>query len=61
MRVETDIRAGNMVNDVVDQAGKLGGQVSDFVTSANQQAEGLTTTVVSKSTQLWNAISGVFS
>ena len=61
MRVETDIRAGNFVDDVVNQANKFGGQVSDFVSSANQQAEGLTTTVVNKSTQLWNAISGVFS
>lgn len=56
MRVETDIRAGNVVNDVVDQANKFGGQVSGFLSSANQQAEGLTTSVVNKSTQLWNCL-----
>jgi len=61
MRVETDVRAGNIVNDAGAQVNKFGGQAADFVSNANQQAEGLTTTVVNKSTKLWNCLTSTFS
>jgi len=60
MKVDTNIHAGNVVNDTVLQLQDLGGQASTFVNNANQQAEKLTTKVVNKSTQLWNCLSNTF-
>ncbi len=60
MKVNTDIRAGNVVSDSVTQLKDFGGQASAFISNANQQAEKLTTTVVNKSTQLWNCLSNTF-
>jgi hypothetical protein len=60
MKVDTDIKAGNIISDSVTQLKDFGGQATAFVSDANRQAEKLTTTVVNKSTQLWNCLTNTF-
>ncbi len=58
MRVKTELKAGSLLQDVSNQAGAAMGQVSNFVSTANQQAQGITTGVVDKVTGLWNCLTG---
>jgi len=60
MKVDTNIHAGNVIDDTIVQVKDFGGQASTFLNNANQQAEKLTSTVVNKSTQLWNCLSNTF-
>jgi hypothetical protein len=58
MKVSTELKAGSLLQDVTNQAGAMVGQVSNFVTTANQQAQGLTTSLVDRVTGLWNCLTG---
>jgi len=64
MKVETNIRAGNALQDAASQASAMASQVSaiagqatDYVSQANRQASDFTNAVVNKSTALWNCLS----
>jgi hypothetical protein len=60
MKVETNLKAGGMLQDATYQAGNAVNQVSGFVSQANQQAENLTNSVVSTTKSLWNSVTGAF-
>ena len=61
MKVETDLRAGNLLADATQEADQIMSRVSEFVASAGQQAEGFTSTTTDKATSLWNCLSNTFS
>jgi len=61
MKVETDLRAGNVLDDAAQGANELMNQVNGFLTSASVEAEGLTNTVTTKATSLWNCLVNTFS
>ena len=61
MKVATDLRAGSMLSDATQKAEQIVGQASDFITTANRQAESLTSSVTTKATSLWNCLNNTFS
>lgn len=61
MKVETDLRAGGVLDDAARQASETAGQVSSFLTEADQQAESLTTSVVNTATSFWNCLTNSLS
>jgi F0F1-type ATP synthase membrane subunit b/b' len=60
MKVETELRAGALLESAMTQAGQAANQVSSFVNQANQQATNLTSTVVDKATAFWNCLNNAF-
>ncbi len=60
MKVETDLRAGNLLTDAAREADQIKNQVSDYLASAGKQAEDFTSSVTSKATSLWNCLNNTF-
>ena len=60
MKVETDLRAGNLLTDAAQGADRVMGQVSDYLANAGKQAEDLTSSVTNKATSLWNCLNSTF-
>jgi len=58
MNVKTDLRAGGVWQNAVDQAGQIAGQTVDFVAAANREAENLTNTVVDTTKSVWYSVTG---
>ncbi|MBN1148970.1 MAG: hypothetical protein JXA78_17055 [Anaerolineales bacterium] len=58
MKVETDLRAGGVLESAVNQAGQAANQVTGFVGQANQQAESFTSNLVNSITSFWNCLTG---
>ncbi len=58
MKVSTELKAGSLLQDASNQAGAMASQVSNFVSTANQQAQGLTTGLVDKTTAFWKCLTG---
>lgn len=56
MKVETDLKAGAFLQDATDTVSKAAGEVAGFFNKAGQQAKSVTDTVVTKSTNVWNAL-----
>lgn len=56
MKVETDLKAGNVVQDATRQAGEIVSQVSDFVSKANRQASDFTSGVANTTSSIWNSL-----
>ena len=57
MKVETDLKAGSVLEDAAQGASKAVSQATDFVAEAGQQADSLTNTVSSTASSVWNALS----
>ena len=58
MKVETNLKAGNVLQDAMQQAGNYTGKATNFVSQANQQAASFTTSLVDRTTSLWNCLTG---
>jgi len=59
MKVSTDLKAGNsLLEQAQSQAGAAASQVTNLVSNANQQAQGITTGLVNKTTAFWNCLTG---
>jgi len=60
MKVTTDLRAGNIVEDVQNLAGQATDQVVGYVSSASQEAEDLTAWLGNTANAVWQSISSPF-
>lgn len=58
MKVDTDLKAGNFINDAVDLVNQGVSEVTDFVSTADQQARALTTNVTNTAQSIWNSLTG---
>ena len=58
MKVNTDLKSGNMLEDAVQATSNLGGQVSRFFSTAQQQAEDVTSTVADTANAWWQSLTG---
>jgi hypothetical protein len=60
MKVTTDLRAGNVVEDVQHLAGQATDQVVGFVSSASQEAQDLTAWLGNTANSVWQTITSPF-
>lgn len=60
MKVKTDLKSGNWLDDALGAASNLGDQVSGFFYAAEQQAEGFTHSVANTANALWQDVTGWF-
>jgi hypothetical protein len=58
MKVDTDLKAGNFITDAVDLVNQGVNEVTDFVSTADQQARAFTTNVTSTAQSIWNSLTG---
>lgn len=56
MKVETNLKSGAILDDAAAAARQMAGNAGDYLTQASQQAKGLTSSVVNKTTAVWNAL-----
>ncbi len=56
MKVETDLRAGALLQDAAQTVGGAANQVATVFSNANQQAATMTDKVLFKSKAVWNAL-----
>ncbi len=60
MKVKTNLKSGNWLDDAMGAASNLSGQVSGFFSAAEQQAEGFTGSVANTANALWQDLTGWF-
>ena len=60
MKVETELKAGNLIDDASQFVGQVSDQVGGFVAAADQQVKDLTSTVSNTASSAWNSITGLF-
>ncbi len=60
MKVETDLRAGNLLTDAAQEADQIKSQVSEYLAGASKQAKDLTSSVTNAATSLWNCLNNTF-
>jgi hypothetical protein len=60
MKVKTNLKSGNWLDDAVVTVSTLGDQVSGFISTAEQQAEGFTSSVANTANALWQDVTGWF-
>jgi hypothetical protein len=56
MKVQTDVRAGAVLEAATEQASAAANDVANFISTADQQATDLTTSLVNKATSIWNCV-----
>jgi len=56
MKVETDLKAGALLQDAAQTLGGAANQVATVFSNASQQAASMTDKVLTKSTAVWNAL-----
>ena len=61
MKVETDLRAGGLVDDVTQSAGSVVETVNTFLSEASTEAQNLVDNTNRSATSLWNCLSNAFS
>jgi hypothetical protein len=61
MKVKTDIKAGNLIDNAVQSAKDATTTVTGWVTNANQEANQIIGTVSSTATAAWNSLMNLFS
>jgi hypothetical protein len=61
MKVKTDLKAGNLINDATALAQQSVDYVTGFVSAANNQANDVVGSVGNAATSTWNAVTGLFS
>jgi hypothetical protein len=60
MKVKTDIKAGNFIDDAVQSAKDATTTVTGWVSNANQDANQLVGTVSSTASSAWNSLVNLF-
>jgi hypothetical protein len=58
MKIRTDIKSGNIVTDATNILQSGVSSVSDFVTTANDQAKSVTQAVTGTTTKAWTWLTG---
>jgi hypothetical protein len=58
MKVETDLKVGQFLQEAAQTASQVAAPVGDFFSKASDQAQSLTTAVVNKATSFWNCLTG---
>ena len=61
MRVETDIKAGNLVDDAMNVVSSTYNQAADFVSKADSQAQSVVGQVESTANAVWQSVTNPFS
>lgn len=56
MKVETNLKAGALLENAAHTATQAAGEVGGFFSKAGQQAQSFTSGVVNKTTNLWNCL-----
>lgn len=60
MKVSTNLKSGNMTDLVLQTETALVDQASGFLSAAERQAAGITSTVASTANSLWQGFTGWF-
>jgi len=58
MKVNTNLKSGNLLEDALQATSNLGDQVGRFFSTAERQAEDLTSTVANTASALWQDFTG---
>jgi hypothetical protein len=58
MKVSTDLKSGNVINDAANLVSQGTAQVTGFVSAADQQARAVTQTVANTAQSAWNSLTG---
>jgi hypothetical protein len=61
MKVETNLKAGNVINDTVGYTKQTIDTATGFVASASKQANSLVDSVNGAASSAWHAVTGLFS
>lgn len=61
MKVETNLKAGNVINDAVGYTKQTIDTATGFVSSASKQANSVVDSVNGATTSAWRAVTGLFS
>jgi len=56
MKVETNLKSGALLDNAASAARQMAGNAGDYLAQASQQAKSLTSSVVNKTTAVWNAL-----
>jgi hypothetical protein len=56
MRVNTDLKSGNVINDAANLVNQGAAQVTGFVSAADKQARAVTKTVTNTAQSAWNSL-----
>jgi len=56
MKVETNIKSGAILESAASAAQQMAGSAGSYLSQASQQAKSLTSSVVNKTTAVWNAL-----
>lgn len=60
MKVTTNLKSGNLLEDALQAASNFGNQASDFIYTAEQQAEVVSNSVTNTANDLWHGVTGFF-
>lgn len=58
MKVNTDLKSGNVVSSASNLVSEGVGQVSSFVSKADREARAVTNTVANTAQSAWNSLTG---
>jgi hypothetical protein len=56
MKVETNLKSGALLDSAASAAQQMTGSAGNYLSQASQQAKSLTSSVVNKTTAVWNAL-----
>jgi hypothetical protein len=60
MKVQTNLKAGNVLQDATGYARQTVNTATGFVNSARQEANAVVDTISSTANTAWNAVTGLF-
>lgn len=58
MKIRTNLKSGNVINDATNFVKTGVSSVTDFVVAANKQAKSVTDTVTGATSKTWNWLTG---
>jgi hypothetical protein len=58
MKVETDLKVGQLLQDLAQSTSQAVAPVGDFFSKASDQAQSLTSAAVNKASSFWNCLTG---
>lgn len=58
MKVDTDLKAGNILTDAANMVSQGTAQAADFVAAADQQARTVSANVTNTAQSAWNSLTG---
>jgi hypothetical protein len=56
MKVSTNVKSGNMLEDAFQAASNVGKRVSSFFLAADQQASGVTSAISNSMNKVWQSL-----